>query len=305
MANSDIIARVFSPVFQEIYHQENIWLGLVRDFSNELEFGDRIELPSDALTGYTPQQANSARLASQLSPASAADVAWGTPTVTSANKVDLIVNKLYELDTVIGRVAEGVVRPSLLESAVRHSAREFNEVINDDIRKEFDTAGSGQQVSNISVTAANFGNDAHVTAIIKAFRDASKSMNVGYLPKDNRYVVMSPAYYDLTVNWLIEEKLFLVQGGTDMAVINNTVPRFRGFDIYSDNSMASAETASSANHFMYWGLRGEGIGHAMKMRYMNVFESEQYKGMRAQSQVFYGNLINQPSKIRLTKTTIT
>ena len=60
MANSDIIARVFSPVFQEIYHQENIWLGLVRDFSNELEFGDRIELPRDALTGYTPQQANSA-----------------------------------------------------------------------------------------------------------------------------------------------------------------------------------------------------------------------------------------------------
>ena len=73
-----------------------------------------------------------------------------------------------------------------------------------------------------------------------------------------------------------------------------------------DDGVDSGEdTGDDENHTMYFGLRGEGISFVQIMADMRVFISEVYQGRLAQGSMLYGTKINEPTKLRIVKTTIT
>lgn len=300
MALTDVIGRIFGPAFQTEYYQANIWPQLAADLSSELPFGDTLELPSDATT-----YALNSRTATQARSSTVTDHARSAPAVVNGSKVNLVVTEYDDVDVLIPTAAQNQVRPSFVSNAIFHSARIMSERLSNDIREKFDALTGTSVLGNIAVTAANFGNAAHVTLIMQRIRDADKSMNAGHLPRPGRYLSVGPTYYDLILQQLIDDKLFLVTGATDNAVVNAQIPRYRGFDIVMDDSLGVGETATDdANHNMYFGLRGEGISYATQVRNLRAFESENYKGIRVTGDLFHGNLVNQPSKVRIAKTVI-
>ena len=214
MPVADVIAKVSAARFQEAYQQANIWAGLVNDLSAEIPgYGDTLDLPSDTST-YTVTDISSTYTVD----ATIANAAWGPPTGINAARVQLQLNKAYKVNTLVTSLQQRRVRPSFLESAMRHSAREMTEQVNKDIRETFDAAAAAQKLPHIETTAANFGNAAHQKLIFDKLGEAQEG-KVAYLhwPPAGRVCVVSPAYYNALVTYLINEKLFLIRGGTDDA----------------------------------------------------------------------------------------
>ena len=106
--------------------------------------------------------------------------------------------------------------------------------------------------------AAAFNGNTHREAIQKSIRDAAEEADANHWPGEGRYAVMSPAYYRGIQEELEEDKIFLVTGVTDNMVVNKALARYAGFEIIMDDSMPNAKTASTANHWIYFGVRGHG-----------------------------------------------
>ena len=98
---------------------------------------------------------------------------------------------------------------------------------------------------------------------------------------------------------------YYVPGLNDRMALARELPVYNGWQIVMDDSMEPSESASTANHWMYFGRAGEGISFADQLRKLRVFESEVRRGTLIQGLMAYGAKINQPSKIRVVKTTIT
>ena len=302
MAITDAIGKIYAARFQENFYQTNVWRTLVNDVSAELEFGDTIELPTDTSTygvnSVTKANAQSNTLSNQER---------STPGVQNTSKVVLIVDKYYDVNELVSSVHQAQVRPDLMESAVRHSAREVNEQLNGDIRAKFQSGVTPLTAAAISVANADWGNAAHMTAIDESLRALALDMDEGFIPRDGRYLVTSPAMIDLITEHLVQEKLLLVSGATDAAVINRSLPVYRGFQLVMDDSMSSSRAASTSNHRLYAGRAGEGMSVATQMfEDIGVIErSEKYRGSLIVGTFGWGALANQPAKLRQAQTTIT
>ena len=299
MANPALVAKIFRATLFENYYQQNVWRSLVDDVSAEIPEGhDSIDMPYDDL-GYEVKDVDRAE---QLG-TNATQLARGAPHVVSGSKRTLQMQTYGEIDELVGTFTSMNTLPNFLASAARHSARVIIEVVNGAIRTQFD-ASTEAVAGPITVKAADYGKDDHKTAIINALRAASVKADEEHWPREGRYCVMSPSYLDLIIDDIIESKFFFVSGVNDMAAVNNQLPRYRGWDLIMDDSMSPVKTASTANHFMYFGRRGVGVGVAVRLRGLRVYESEVYRGMRANAELQYGTLINEPSKLLLQKTTI-
>ena len=302
MPTADAVGKVYAAQWQVKYRQDNIWPSLMLDMSPELIYGDRLALPSDA-TAYAVGSNINANVLST----NASDHQWGTPIVVTADSVDLVVDKAYPINSLVGKYIEKRVRPSFLTSAANLSASVLREQFNNDLRGTFEAAAAGQQLSPIAVTSANWGNAAHKKAIYDAVREAELAFDYGFLPRGSgRYCVGSPAVMQLLVDYVIEQKLTFQGATNDEALREGLLGRLRGFALYADNSLKSGTSASDdANHTMFFGLRNEGIAFAQEMRGLRVFESEVYRGWLVQGDVSFGSIINQPSKLRIAKHNIT
>lgn len=306
MANADVIAKIAGAMWLQDFYQSNVWPMLSMDVSADIPgYGDRIEIPSDN-TAYATNALHSITAANLISE-TVADHQWTAPIAVTAGKVDLILDKQYDLNVLIGTVLQRRVRPSFMASAMFHSARVFREKFNADVRGALDAAAAGQQLTPVATTAANFGNDAHKTEIIKTLRDAKEAADYAHWPRGmDRYCVVSPAYHDIITDYLVSEKLLLVQGATDRAVIEGDVMRFQSWTILMDDSLPEGKTADDdANHTMYFINRGQGFAFAQELRTLRVIDSEVYRGQLLQGIMTHGMVITRPSKIRIAKANIT
>lgn len=301
MPLTDGIGTVFSAAFLTQYYQTNVWMGVVDDRSAELEFGDSIDMiVSDFDTVVTPRSKSTAQSDAVSS------LTWGQPHVGDVTKATLTIDRYPEVQELVPLVAATQIRPNLVAEKGQQAARKLLNTINDDIRDKVNAVTDARaRLTDITVTAANWGNENHVTAIFNAFEEAALEMDEGYIPEDGRNLYTSPDMYNLIVKSLIERKLFLVNGLNDQMVVDRTVPRYYGFNIMKDNSVGAGHSATDDDkHTMYFLRRGEGITFAGQLRNFRTFQSEQFKGYLIQALYAYGAAVNQPEKIRLAKTVI-
>lgn len=307
MANVDNLTKIFRARFLESFYQTNIWPGLMENVSAEIPAGSNaLDMPYDT-TNYAVKEGD---FNAQVGPASQTQdqartaLERGDPTVVSTAKRTLTMDQIAEIDYLIGEVAEMNIRPSQIDSAARHTARVVAEKMNLEIREAYDAATEGT-LTVVTTAAGDFGNAAHRTGLVGQFREAQKRANINHWPRDGRTVVMSPVAYDLFVEDLIEKKLLLVQGATDVAVREGELVRYRGWDVTVDDSMPSSEAANSLSMYTYWFRRGEGLAYADRLIGVRTIASEKYRGDRLVGQMQYGLLINQPGKLMIGKNTIT
>ena len=306
MPNADIIARTASAVWLEDFYQMNVWPALAADMSSEIPgYGDRIEMPSDD-TAYAMNALHSITTANLIG-TNVANHQWSTPIAVTGNKVDLVLDKAYDISVLIGTVLQRRVRPSYMESAVKHSARVFREKFNADVRGALDAAAGPQQLTAITTTAANYGAAAHITAIGNTLRTAKETADYAHWPRgSNRVCVASPSYHDLIGERIIDRNIRLQGTANDMALIFGEVLYYQGWTIVMDDSLDEGKAAGDGDHHtLYFVNRGEGFGFAQEIRGLRIVDSEVYRGQLLQGIMTHGAVINRPSKIRICKTNIT
>lgn len=301
MAIGDLIGRIYGATFLKQFYQNNVWVPLVMDLSAEVPYGDRIFVPVDE-DAYTPTTITAANAQGTT----VANLKWADPSVNNPTSVELVINKYYEFNRLVSTVHARQVRPSLIDSAVELSVRGYMQQLNADLRGAVNAVAAAQTVTTLTTTAANWGNAAHQTAVYNAIESASKAADYAHWPMMGRYAVVSPSTKKVILDKIKAEKWFLVTGVTDVAVRDNMVARLEGFDIFVDDSMPSAETASTDNHWMYFGVRGQGVAFAQQLRGVRMIQnSEVYKGSLIQGEAAWGTIITQAQKIRVVKQTIT
>ena len=313
MATADIVAQQYVARWELEWYQDNIWSMLARDYTSEkAEFGDRLVLPSDA-TVYRNDalDANSVlqeTTVAGLQGTDPANLEYGTPIVATANGVSLIMDKTYKVNELIGEMVEGRLQPSLLQSAAEHQARVMREQFNKDIRDKFAAAAAPQRLTPIGTSSANWGNDAHKTAINSAILQAELAFDYAHAPRmpGRRYAAGNPADIQLLQTYLIDKNYHFMGPTNDQMINDGVLMRYRGFDFYPDSSLGAGTTnTDDRKHDWFFGVRGEGIGYAIENRSMRVVQSERYIGWLVIGWMSHGAVINQPSKVRIAQTNIT
>lgn len=302
MANTDNVAIAYGAVFRERFYQTNVWRSLVRDRTPELSPGaDRIRIPVYARA----RNAQALTLSQQLG-TSASELARNAPQIATTSYIDLVADKPYEVDTLVGTFADVLIRAPLLAEVADLDARAFTEQVNEDIRAKFDLAASAQQLTAVTTTSANWGNAAHQTKVEEAIRSAAVKADYAHWPRDGRYVVVSPAVGDVISVKVRADKNFLISGITDNALRENLVDKVFSFNVYIDDSLTEGTTSSSdANHSMYFGRMGSGISFVEVIRNLRTIVSEVYRGYRVMGDAMWGALITNPTHVLIAKHNIT
>lgn len=303
MALVDNIAKAFSVRLLQQFYQTNIWRNLVQDRSSEI-LGNSVQFPIDT-TDYDPDDVSSTYTPENTT---LSNFEWGDPALTTMGEVTLTLDKAYKVNRLISFITERRIRPSLMASAVEKSARKIREQLNGDIRGEFNNLADSRKVSDdIAVTAANWGNAAHLKAIDDALRAATVKADYEHFPRGvARTVVVSPAVHDLIVENIITKNPNLVSDvALDQALIQAGAVRYRGWTIVMDDSLPAGTTADDdGNHNMYFMIRGVGVGYAGELRNQRVVNSEVYMGVRIIGVFSWGNKIIEPGKLLIQKTEI-
>lgn len=303
MAISDMVAKIAAARFEENFYQSNIWMSLVDDRSSEIaEHGDTVQIPVDG----TEYEANDISSAGGRADATRTQLQWTTPTIVTGNKVDLVANKSYDINVLVGTLQERITRPSFINKASQSTARAFREKLNADLRATFDGVTAARTA--ISTSSANFGNEAHQNAVDKALRDARVHADYLSWPRGGaRVVVVSPAYYDLIDENIIDKNVYFNASSTnDLAAIEGEVMRWRGWTIVMDDSLAEGTAnTDDGNHNMYFMNRGQGLAYAGVLMNMTMIRSEIYRGNLVQGLMAYGSAVINPTKLMLQKTSIT
>ena len=236
----------------------------------------------------------------------AANLQWGAPNVGDVSKIELVIDQYRSYDELIPTMVQAQIRPDLIASKGRQAAIKMRETINGHIRSTvLATTDTDALLPEITTTAGNFGNDAFKTALAKTFADAAQEMDEAYIPGNGRLAIVSPAVYRQFTDWLIEQKLYLVQGANDQAAIMGSVPMYRGFRIRPDNSAGKGVSATDDDkHALFFVRRADGMSYAGQTMNTRSFQSEVYQGWRIQGLFSWGAVLNQPDKVRIAKTVI-
>ena len=306
MAVADIVPVVHSAAFLQPYIQDNIWMQMVRDDSRLVAGrGDTISYPSDETDYETLAPVDDSTNLGRGYDATLAQIKWADPHLVTAGKVDLVLNKFYNVNAIVHTTQDLRTLPGMLQNVMRKQSERLTEQANKDIRDEFDTLTAGRVAGtthadlNIAVTSANWGNDAHLNAIVEAIKTATVAADYAKIPRAGRTVVVSPAVAALIREKLVSDRNFLVRGATDTAMLEAALGMYDGWTIVPDNSMGDGGTTANddAEHTMYYLRRGVGVAYAGDLRRMRSFESEEWKGILSRGEYAYGVKVIEPSKV--------
>ena len=305
MAFSEVVGHVFGVELLDKFYQENLWAGLARDRSSELAFGDTLEIPVDN-TSYSLTDVSSTNI---VDAANASALAWGTPSLLTPSKVDLVINVYQQFNYILSTRQSAEIRFNYMQRATSELARLLTEALNGNIRSKFDAlTGTGNVVTTVSTKASEWGDATHLNALEAGLRAAKVQCDGLHWPRGRRLAVMGPALYDLMGEMIKEKNLYLVPTtATTDAAVGGTVSGWESWQFVMDDSIATARTANDdANHSIYFMLRGEGISFAQRLRNVQVIpNSEVYTGALIRGQILYGSAVEDDTKLKLLKSSIT
>ena len=302
MAVADIVPKIAGAAFLQPYIQNNIWMSLVDDVSAELPgYGDTLTLPSDD-TPYAAESADDISVDQQT----LNNLKWEPPKLADASAVELVINKQFQVNTLINPVQERRVRPSFLVNAARKNSEKLREQANSDIRAEFVAGKPADAALRVSTTAAAWGNEAHQDAVLKAIGDARVKADYAYWPSASRVCVVSPAIQDVVVAGMERKNIHFAEGLNDRLVQMGVFAMYRGWELVVDNSLEEGRgAANDANHPFFYMNRGVGLAYAGELRQMRTFQSEVYVGMMMQGLYTYGVKATETSKLMRGESNIT
>ena len=308
MAVADAIAQIYRALFEYQYYQNNLWMRMVRDLSPELEYGGAINLVTSTYNG--PGGAtNTDRTLDQIKSENLNQHTWPDPVIGSLTNVKFEPDDIHITSELVSAIHERLVRPNILEEKATQAATKMREEVNNDIRDKLNgTTNTTTLAPSITVTAGNFGNAAHATAIDTSMRNMRLELTKWHVPQDNRYMIMSPDYEDILINKIITDRNFFVSGVTDEAAVNGAIGRWRGFFILVDDSVGEGRTnTDDANHTMYAMRPGDALSFARVLELMHTVspEASPYIGAWMRGLNYYGSILDKPRNASVTKTSIT
>ena len=309
MAYTDVISEVASARWQVLLYQQNVWLnmGLVADLSGELQYGAKIRLPTST---FDQEGAGEKLTQAKIQGSTLASHAYPDPHLSDVSDVELVIDSGKRFNTLVPFTIQDQIRPDLLNDKVMQEVIAVRNQFNDEIRGELnsDTTAKlteGMTTIALDVSDGDWAKADHLAAIVKNFADAAQEFDYEHQPSAGRYCVVSPAYYRLMIDQLLQNNYFVQQGENDRMFVENDVLKYRGFVIIPDDSMPPGNDAGDGdNHNMYFGVRGTGISVARQTVRMRVVESQQHAGYLLQGTETWGVKVNQPFKLRVGKTTI-
>ena len=302
--------------FMMPFVQENIWMGYVQDFSGWFaNGGNTLSIPTDK--GSRPDAAGNDSYewddvsATYTVDAAVANMAWGAPTATDLDTVELVLNRTYKINKIVSAIADRRVIPNLIAMRGAQAARTAREVVNNQIRATLLGIDASQQRTPIAVTAANFsntaatGHDTFLTSLLDEFGAAQLAADVAFWPTAGRVAVVSPRIHKYLVDKLQKEKLFVLN--TNEALVREgEVLRFKGWDIVKDNSARDGVSNSDDDkHAIFYLRRGEGLGFGADLRMLDVIRSETYIGNLLQGVMAWGTAVIEKEKLLVCKMNIT
>ena len=303
MAISDIVAKIAGAQFERQFYQNNIWAALLDDKSAEFPgYGNTLEIPIPSAVP-TPTDISS----DYTVDATESNAKFTTPTIATASKVDLILNKAYDLNILVNTLAERRTRPSLVASEAEKAARAFREELNEDLRDTFDAVAATASLA-IATASGNFGNAAHQTAVDDALREARVVADSRHWDRGlGRVCVVGPRYHDLITEELVDKNPhFVTRTSMDDALIEGELFRYRGWTILMDDSLGIGTGGTDdAFHSIYFTTRGDGIAFGQDLRGVKTVDSEIYRGQLVQGVVAWGSVVKQTTKLLRAATTIT
>ena len=118
MANANLLITVHNSMLEREFEIDGVVQQLFRDRSGEMGEGTTLSLPSDSIT-----HTDAADTLSELRGTTATELAWGTPTIMSAEKSDLTADTGYAFFEALSDSVRQTIRPDLLSESARQHGR--------------------------------------------------------------------------------------------------------------------------------------------------------------------------------------
>ena len=254
MALSDAIEKYVSGNLLIPFRQNNLWRGIVRDYSSEMRAepgGHVLKLVTDRAAKFHAPGSSAAAgaylpndIKSTFTPdATLANSQWSTPVLPDVEEVELQLTEVRDLAVLINSLVDRRVRPNLVASRSQNASREFQEAINYHIRETvIGVAAAGQRSALTAGTAANFAkgigdsaNSAFRSALLDEFGNAAMDFTLARWPMEGRVAIVSPRIHKYLTDALQAEKLLLAEVNREFLAEGMTV-KYKGFDIIQDQA---------------------------------------------------------------------
>ena len=303
MANADLQVTVHASQLELNFEKNGIWAQLFRDRTAEMGDGTTLSLPMDSLT-----HADTGQNEAQLRGTTAANLAWGAPTIMTSGKADLVANTGYDFYEAVGDLVRQTIRPDLMSESARQHGRLYANNVSVSCRAAVVavTIPAANQVA-YNVATADWGETAHQISISNSFKALKTKMNRAGAPTMGRVAVVNTET-ETVINDYMESKNFHFAGPiNDRLVQLGEFPQYQGFTIVPDVILDEGHTAAQEARQDIFGLvAGEGVSLARRIGLApEIFRDRVYKAMSIQGSYLYGVAAHQPSKLFMINVNIT
>ena len=303
MANADLLVAVHNAMLEREFEIEGVVHQLFRDRSAEMGEGTTLSLPKDSLT-----HVDAAQNEAQLRGTTATEIAWGAPTIMTAEKADLVANTGYDFYEVVGDLVRQTIRPDLLaESARQHGRLYANNLSTLCYGGLTGMARVATNFEAYSVATGDWGNAAHQTAMLADIETVQMKMNHAGAPRQGRFALMN--FEDLLVirRALRAANIHFTGPINDMLIQMGEFSQFAGFSLVGNPQVAIQHGAGDDEiHDIFCGVVGEGMSLARRIGLApEIFRDRVYKGMAIQGSYLFGAAVHQQSKLYGVDCTIT
>ena len=316
---STLIPTQYQATWRGNFERETVFVpDLVEDYSAYFAMGGtKLEIPVDftnygpandqisgGTTGVETASGNAALQAdttdedtTALTTGAAASLAWQNPNLVAAGKVELEIDQQHDVRILVDYWREQRLLPSYIGQVTERITREMAIAVNRYIR---DTIFGGSDnytltTAAVTVAASAWGEDAHITAVYDALKEAALHADQWQWPSAGRSVVVGPANYQLIVQDLINKRIYVPADANGMAYISGETPGVFGWNIRKDMDIPIARTnADDDNHRFFYLSERRGIGFASDINRLRTFEAEAFKGWLTQGVQSWGAKVLNP-----------
>lgn len=307
MANVDLLIETHSAQLEREFEINGIWAQLFRDRTGEMGDGTTLSLPSDDTVHADVEVTQAIAYGT-----TAADLAWGAPTIMTSGDVSLTVTNPYKFYEAVGDIVRQTIRPDLLAESARQHGRLYANKISAACRAELVTEAALNTpkfggIVTYSVATGDWGGNAHRTAVLDMLDGLKEEMDADGAPTLGRVVVVNLETDSVIRKAMRAGNIHFQAPINDRLVILGEFPMYGGFSIVPDPVTPRGHTAAQdVRQDMFAFVAGEGGSLARRIGLTpEIFRDRVYMTMSIQGSYLYAVSMHQASKFYHGNVTIT